>query len=138
MCITQARSPEAPRIAARDIEYDRQSVRLLFLVQATADGTTLDRRLVENTNVGLGAAPQACESSETLQFMVRDHFPKPPGPSEMIELRRGEWFGREVEIRLFDAAGPDCVRLQLLLTEPEGTAPMTIEVRDTESPRQSR
>jgi hypothetical protein len=115
-----------PRISARNVEYDRFALRFLFVVQSMADGTTLDRRLIESTNVGIGGPPTSCDSETPLPFMVRDHFPPAPSREDLIQLKEGESFAREIEIFLFDTAGPECVRVEITLTRPDAEKSITI------------
>ena len=115
-----------PRISARNVEYDRFALRFLFVVQSMADGTTLDRRLIENTNVGIVGRSVTCDSGTPLRFMLRDYFPPAPTSADLIQLKEGESFAREVEIFLFDTAGPDCVRVEITLTHPDAEQSITI------------
>jgi len=118
-----------PRIRALNVEYDKFSLRFLFVVQSMADGTTLDRRLIENTNVGIVGSPATCDSGTPLRYMLRDHFPPAPTREDLIQLKEGESFAREVEIFLFDSAGPECVRVEITLTHPDAEEPITIVAR---------
>jgi hypothetical protein len=119
-----------PRIRAQNVEYDRFSLRFLFIVQSMADGTTLDRRLIENTNVGIVERPVTCDSGAPLRYMLRDQFPPAPSSDDLIQLKEGESFPREVEIFLFDTAGPECVRVEITLTHPDAEEPITIVARE--------
>jgi hypothetical protein len=113
-----------PRISARNVEYDGLSLRFLLVVQSMADGTTLDRRLGE-TSVGLVGPPVACDSDSPLALIVQG-APPATVSQELVQVREGESFAREVEIFLFDTAGPECIRAQIDLTNPRAEAPITI------------
>jgi hypothetical protein len=58
--------------------------------------------------------------------MVRDHFPPAPSREDLIQLEEGESFAREIEIFLFDTAGPECVRVEITLTRPDAEKSITI------------
>lgn len=125
-CATmQIEAPVPPRISAQDVQYDGTSLRFLLVVESMADGTTIDRRL-GSTSVALVGPPVACDSVTALPPLLRDQ-PLPPATSaEPVQLEKGKRFAREVELFLFETAGPECIQAQVAMTNPRAEEPITI------------
>jgi hypothetical protein len=113
-----------PRISAQNVQYDGTSLRFLLVVESMADGTTLDRRL-DQTSVRLVGTPVPCDSVTPLPSMLRDQSPPASTSGELVQLKEGERFAREVEMFLFETSGPECIRAQVELTNPHAEEPIT-------------
>jgi len=111
--------PERPAsVGIAHVEVDRASITGIdldfrLLIGATDGGVLLDRRLVPNYSVEIKDAHD-CDGGQRGNYVVVDYFPKSPSTSSMVDLRPGEWFGKDVHFPLFlereDGGGvPDCV-----------------------------
>ncbi|HEY1909263.1 MAG TPA: hypothetical protein VGG91_24675 [Myxococcaceae bacterium] len=65
--------------------------------------------------------------------LLRAH-PPTPSSEDLVQLKEGEALAREVEMFLFETAGPECIRAQVELTNPRAEEPITIigRARSTE------
>ena len=95
------------------VEFVGPTLNFRVLVGATDGGVVLDRRLIPNTDVELKDA-RDCDAGGRLTRIFVDFFPEVPGPSDLLELRPGEWFGRNQQFPIFlgrqDGGGiPECV-----------------------------
>ena len=125
-CATmQIGAPVPPRISAQNVQYDGTSLRFLLVVESMADGTTLDPRLGA-TRVALVGPPVACDSVTPLPPMLRDQSPPATTSAELVRLEKGKRFAREVELFLFETAGPECIQAQIAMTNPRAEEPITI------------
>ncbi|HET6980967.1 MAG TPA: hypothetical protein VFI53_02445 [Myxococcaceae bacterium] len=121
----QIGAPVPPRISAQNVQYDGTSLRFLLVVESMADGTTIDRRL-GSMSVALVGPPVACDSVTALPPLLRDQSPPASASGDLHTLEKGKRFAREVELFLFETAGPECIRAQVAMTNPPAEEPITI------------
>lgn len=125
-CATmQIGAPVPPRISAQNVQYDGTSLRFLLVVDSMADGTTIDRRLGA-TSLALVGPPVACDPVTHLPPMLRDQSPPATKSAEPVQLEKGKRFAREVELFLFETAGPECIQARVAMTNPAAEEPITI------------
>ncbi len=106
----------APGWATTEVDqvaFDGKELSFRLTIGAADGGVVLDRRLVENADVELTEA-RDCDAGADLPVIFADFFPTPPGPSDLLELRPGKWYGARERFLLFipDEDGgspPSCV-----------------------------
>ena len=113
---------EPPRLAFQNVQYDGRTLSGLLLVEAQSP-TVMDRRLVEDVSVGLASVLDS-ETRESLSPWVSDGAMLEASGDDLITLRPGEWFGRNVSFFVFAdpdgaTAGPRCIDFELFLILPE-------------------
>lgn len=111
--------PERPiSIGLARVEVDRASLvdgdlEFRLLVGAIDGGVLLDRRLVPSWGLEVTGALD-CDGGGPIPYFFWDYLPPGPSSSSMVEIRAGEWFGKDVRFPLFvkeeDGGGvPNCV-----------------------------
>ncbi len=125
---------QPPLLIFQDVHYDGRYVTGRLLVGARAP-TVLDRRMIENTSIGISLITD-CETGEKLPTLFADTFPTPPRENDLLVLKAGEWFGKEVAFLVFTdpftpPTGPECIDFQIFFTpESEPVAPTaTVQAR---------
>lgn len=113
---------EPPRLAFKEARYDGRTLSGLLLVEARAP-TVMDRRLVEDIAVGLASVRDG-ETGQSISPWIADTLLPEASGDDLITLRPGEWFGREVSFLVFadargSAGGPSCIDFELFLILPE-------------------
>jgi hypothetical protein len=124
-CISPQPRPaltEPPRLVFQNIQYDGRTLSGLLFVEARSP-TVMDRRLAEDVSVGLASVLDS-ETRESLSPWVADRAMPEASGDDLITLRPGEWFGRNVSFLVFadpggTAVGPRCIDFELFLILPE-------------------
>ena len=79
---------------------------------------TIDRRLALRAS----ATPADCVSGKPLPGVAVDFAAESPAQEDLVSLRAGEWFGRELSFMLFlDDAGPEHVCFEVFYSRPGQT-----------------
>jgi len=127
------------------IEIDRvafagPTLNFRVLVTAVDGGVVLDRRLTPNADIEILDA-QDCDAGKPLAYFFAEYLPPEPGPSDLLELGPGEWFGQDMRFPIFihqqDGGGiPDCVDATFVF-RPEAAAngEVHFRVRGSLAPR---
>jgi len=118
----QARPPAPARPASlgvANVEIDRiafvgPTLNFRVVIGAADGSVVLDRRLTPNADVEITDA-RDCDAGQPLTYSFAEYLPMVPGPSDLIELKPGEWFGKDEQFPIFiwqqrqDGGIPDCV-----------------------------
>jgi hypothetical protein len=105
-----------PELDFAEARYDGRLLAGRLLVHARSASALLDPRLIENSTVSIQEAT-ACGNDElTPPRVIRDYFPRPLRPEEVLELPRNFWYGRDIELAVFDHLGPKCLNLTIAVT----------------------
>ena len=102
------------------IAFDGERLHFRLLLAAHDGGITLDRRFIPSTNVDLKDV-WACDGGPMpFPHYIYDFVPDPPGPSDLLQIRAGEWFGVRHDFPIFIAGEdggnvPSCVDAAFLL-----------------------
>jgi hypothetical protein len=128
---------EAPRTPLRGgvaefrvTSYDGGHLEGRVLLGATIDTLVIKGDLLPDSNVELEKA-RACGKTEVREHYIVDWI-APPGPEEIITLRRGYWYGRNVYFFLWDketGLGPDCFDAELVVRALGGRVAATLPIR---------
>lgn len=105
--VTQMFTP--PRLDVSCLSYDRKTLLLLVLVEATSDNTLVDRRMTPNAAAGIKWPVRDCKTDQPVKYFVADTFEGKPTSNDMLTLREGEFFGRALSFVLFMDDGPECI-----------------------------
>jgi hypothetical protein len=117
--------------------YDGRDLKGRVLLGAMIDSLVIDGRMVEEKDVELKEV-RACGKKERLGHYRMESL-TPPRPDEIVTVRRGYWYGANVDFFLWDketGPGPDCFEAELVLSVRGGAvaARLPIRVERTDKP----
>lgn len=109
---------EPPVLVFENVRYDGHTVAGRALIGARGN-TQVDRRLIENVSLGVDRVTD-CATGATFPTLVADTLPEPATREDLLTLREGEWFGKDVAFLVFaepfsPPEGPACIELTLSL-----------------------
>jgi len=117
------------------VQYDGESLQFRILVGAIDAGVTIDRRLIESINVD-SRAVRDCATPAEVWFWYADWFARSPSDSDLLDLKPGDWFGRDVEFLFFPRekipdGGPECIDVSFVIrpepaAHPKWELPLTV------------
>lgn len=110
----QAATP--PRLEVSCLSYNRRTLVLRVLVEATSDNTALDRRMTPNASAGIKSPVKDCKTERPVKYFLADYFPAKANYDDLVILRDGEFFGRTMSFELFMDEGPECIATSLVFT----------------------
>jgi hypothetical protein len=132
-----------PVLLFEALRYDGHDVSGRVLIGARGP-TVVDRRLIEGVSVVVDRVTD-CATGTVFPTLVADVLPEPATRDDLLALKDGEWFGREVSFPVFmepfaPPEGPDCIEFTLSLHPPvmDGTPhppPITLQVKAERAPR---
>jgi hypothetical protein len=136
-----AHDPQAQRGLAealfQKIQCDGETLSGRLLLSATATGLLLDKRLIETAYLTTESV-SACETGQPLPFVVMDVYAKPPSQEDLLLLKPGYWYGKDVHIPLFTkgstgAPSPACINVELAFRALDGAslAPLRLQAQCT-------
>jgi hypothetical protein len=116
-----------------NIHCDGEALSGRLLLSATAPGLLLDQRLIETASLTTEAV-SACETGQPLPFVVMDVYAKPPRQEELLLLKPGYWYGKDVRILLFPkgapgAPSPTCIDVELAFRDVTGAPLSPLRIR---------
>src|SRR5262249_47599621 len=115
--------------------YDGYHLEGRLLLGATIDPLVINGDLIEDRDVELNEI-RACGKTEVLRHFIVDTF----GPPRPVTLRRGYWYGSNMDFFLWDeresGIGPDCfeARLVVFARGRRTAATLPIRVERTDKP----
>ena len=89
--------PGTPQIQIDPLRYDGQNIGFRLLIGA------------KGGSLRASASDFGIEWVKSCAGAPLEFTPVRPAAGEPVTLWRGQWFGREFDYRLFEAAGPDCI-----------------------------
>ena len=124
--------PAQVRLELQDIHYDGWSLRGRFLITPEAGSIRLDKRLIESTALSMKSVTD-CNTGRPVEFMVMDVFAKPPREEDVLLLKPGYWYGKDIRLPLIAEApdrqrGPACIHAEIEFHSLEKT-PTLLHVR---------
>ncbi|ADO71578.1 hypothetical protein [Stigmatella aurantiaca] len=122
-----------------NIHCDGEALSGRLLLSATDQGLLLDQRLIEAAYLTTEAV-SACETGQPLPFVVMDVYAKPPDREELLLLKPGYWYGKNVRIPLFTKSthgdpSPTCIEVELAFRALDGAPLAPIRIRAQCLPR---
>ncbi len=129
---TPERRPPAAALL-QDIQCDGETLSGRFLLTAAEQGLLLDKRLIETAYL-TAESVSSCETGQPLPFVVMDVYAKPPGPEDLLLLKPGYWYGKDVHIPLFTkgsmgASSPACIDVELAFRDLDGAPLAPLRIR---------
>lgn len=136
------RHPPA-EVLLQDIQCDGETLSGRLLLTASAQGLLLDKRLIETAYLTTESV-SACETGQPLPFVVMDVYAKPPDQEDLLLLKSGYWYGKDVHIPLFTKgsmgdSSPACINVELAFRDLDGAplAPLHVRAQCTSGPGSS-
>lgn len=126
------------RSELQDIHYDGWTLSGRLLVSPEEGRIRIDERLIESTALSIQSVKD-CSTGQPVEFMVMDVAAKPPQPEDILVLKPGYWYGKDIRLPLVAEApgksrGPACIEADLLLnTLGKATALIHVRAESTES-----
>ncbi len=106
-----------------DVRFDGRTLSGRLLVTAVEGSILLDTRLIESVVLTTETVME-CETGRKLSFTEMDVLARPPQDEDLLVLKPGYWFGKDVRIPLFTEGlnGPDvtCIEAELTFHPREG------------------
>ena len=103
--------------------YDGETIKGRFLLGATVDPVIIDRHLVESGNVELTSL-RACGKKDRVPHVEFDMVLPPLQPDDIIAIRPGYWYGKNLSYWLFiekrTGLGPECLEAELVVRALDG------------------
>ena len=118
-------SPASATMELQNIDYDGESLRGRLLVGALDGTIRLDKRLIENISLSLKGISD-CASGQELYFIKAGVIAPPLQEEEILALKPGYWYGKDIRVSLFDRhllesqGRPECIDVELILRVLEG------------------
>lgn len=122
--------------------YDGDTIKGRILLGATIDPLVIDGRLIEAGDVDMDMDTlQVCGNKEApFQYVQFDTVARPARPDEIVTVRPGYWYGKNISYWLFakkiTGLGPDCIEAELIVRAVDGreAARVRIHVVRTDKP----
>ena len=121
------------KLSLENARFDGQDLAGRFLVSVVNGHLRMDKRIVAGRTVSVEDVMD-CVSGQPLDFIVMDFYSRPPRKDDILVLAPGYWYGKEVNIpvfdrRLADLQKTDCVRVKLVFRAHGAPALASLEVR---------
>ncbi|WP_164007704.1 hypothetical protein [Pyxidicoccus trucidator] len=128
-----AATPARTQVELQDIRFDGQSLSGRLLVTAEEGSLLLDTRLIESVVLTTESVVE-CGTGRKLSFLEMDVLARPPRDEDLLMLKPGYWYGKDVRIPLFTEGlnGPEvaCIEVEFTFHPREGRA-ASLRVRGT-------
>jgi hypothetical protein len=108
------------RVELQDIHYDGWTLSGRLLVSPEEGRVRMDKRLIESTALTMKSVTE-CSTGQPVEFMVLDVAAKPPQEEDVLVLKPGYWYGKEIRVPLVAESpdkrrGPECIDADLIFT----------------------
>jgi hypothetical protein len=94
--------------------YEGKDIKGRLLIGATIDTLVIDGRLL-GTPIDVRTL-QRCDKNGPVPFVEECIVAPPPRPDELVTIRPGHWYGRNVNYGILPGGGPDCLDAELVVT----------------------
>jgi hypothetical protein len=118
-------NPASATMELQNIDYDGEALRGRLLIGAQDGTIRIDKRLIENISLSLKGVSN-CASGQELYFIRAGVVAPPLREEEILALKPGYWYGKDVRVSLFDQhlletqGRPECIDVDLMLHVLEG------------------
>lgn len=112
-------------VELQNIDYDGGSLRGRLLISAEGGALHLDKRLMENVALSVRGVAD-CVSGQELYFIKAGVIAAPLREEDLLVLKPGYWYGKQVYLPLFDQSllksqgRPQCVDVELVFNPLQG------------------
>jgi len=118
-------TPARARVELQGVRFDGQSLSGRLLVTSEEGNLLLDTRLIESIVLTTESVVE-CGTGRKLSFLEMDVLAPLPRDEDLLVLKPGYWYGKDVRIPLFTEGlnGPDvaCIEAELTFHPREGSA----------------
>lgn len=112
--------------------FDGKIMKGRVLLGASIETFSLDSRLVEDVGIEVRDI-RACDKPDRLEYKAFDWVMDAPSPDQIVVLRPGYWYGRDVKFPLFDEQTkpglPDCFEGKMMAWTLDGRLAATLPIR---------
>jgi hypothetical protein len=92
--------PARAHVELQNVRYDGQTLSGRLLIAAEENRLRLDKRLIESVYLTTESISD-CSTGQTLPFLVMDVLASRPREEDILVLKPGYWYGKDVSIPLF-------------------------------------
>ena len=124
---------EQARVELQNVRYDGRMLTGRLLVSPVGESLTLDKRIIESIYLTTEAVSD-CATNRPVGFVAMDVYAQRPREQDILILRAGYWYGKDVSILLFAAEPggpptPDCIEADLMFRVLGGRPAASVHVR---------
>ncbi|MFL5345979.1 MAG: hypothetical protein ACJ8AT_14405 [Hyalangium sp.] len=84
----------------QDISFDGEDLHGRLLISPVGTELRIDRRLIESGDLTVDSVVK-CDTGEALPYVIMDVYARAPREEDILILKPGFWYGKEIRIFLF-------------------------------------
>lgn len=131
-------SHEQVEVLLQNIRYDGEALEGRLLISPLHRSLRLDQRLIESAYLTTESVSN-CATGAPLAFIVMDVYAKPPSDEDLLLLKPGYWYGKDLRIPLFaktetEHPRPECIEVEFAFRDLRGNTLTLVRARAGRSP----
>jgi hypothetical protein len=88
------------KLEMQDISFDGEDLHGRLLISPIGTELRIDKRLIESSALTVDSVVQ-CDTGEALPYVIMDVYAPAPREEDILILKPGFWYGKEIRIFLF-------------------------------------